>query len=54
MVSGILTYDQHKYVHPSGIVIDLSDQTFIKYDIFEVSVNLTPRGTHIGIVAQYG
>ena len=33
--------------------IDLSDHPFIKYDIFEVNVNLPPRGTPIGIVTQY-
>ena len=33
--------------------IDISDQPFIKYDIFEATVNLPPRGTHIGIIAQY-
>ena len=33
--------------------IDLSDHPFIKYYIFEVNVNLPPRGTPIGIVAQY-
>ena len=33
--------------------IDLSHHPFIKYDIFEVNVNLPPRGTTIGIVAQY-
>ena len=33
--------------------IDLSDHPFIKYDIFEVNVNLSLRGTPIGIVAQY-
>ena len=32
--------------------IDLSDHSFIKYDIFEVNVNFTPRGTPIGIVSQ--
>ena len=32
---------------------DLSDQPFIKYDIFEVTVTFPPRGTHIGIVSQY-
>ena len=32
--------------------IDPSDHPFIKYDIFEVHVNLPPRGTPIGIVAQ--
>ena len=26
---------------------DLSDHTFIKYDIFEVNVNFSPRGTPI-------
>ena len=31
----------------------LSDHPFIKNDIFEVNVNLPPRGTPIGIVAQY-
>ena len=33
--------------------IDLSDHLFIKYDIFEVDVNLPPRLTSIGIVTQY-
>ena len=33
--------------------IDLSDHPFIKYDIFEVNINLQPRVTPIGIVAQY-
>ena len=32
--------------------IDLSHHLFIKYDIFEVSVNFPPRGNTIGIVAQ--
>ena len=32
--------------------IDLSYHPFIKYDIFEVDVNYTPRGTPIGIVTQ--
>ena len=33
--------------------IDLSDHTFIKNDIFEVDVNLSPGGTPIGIVRKY-
>ena len=33
--------------------IDPSYHPFIKYDIFEVNVNLTPRGNPIGIVSQY-
>ena len=33
--------------------IDLSEHPFIKYDIFEVDVNLPPRGTPLGIAAQY-
>ena len=33
--------------------IDLSYHPFIKYDIFEVSVNLPPRGNPIGIVVKY-
>ena len=32
--------------------IDISYQPSIKYDIFEATVNLTPRGTTIGIVTQ--
>ena len=32
---------------------DLSDHPFIKNDIFEVNVNLTPRGNPIGIVRKY-
>ena len=32
---------------------DLSDHPFIKDDIFEFSVNFPPRGTPMGIVAQY-
>ena len=32
---------------------DLSDHPFIKDDIFEVNVNLTPIGALIGIVTQY-
>ena len=32
---------------------DLSDPTFIKYDIFEVTVTFTPKGTPIGISDQY-
>ena len=31
----------------------LSDNPFIKYDIFEFSVKFPPRGTPIGIVTQY-
>ena len=33
--------------------IDFSDHPFIKDNKFEVNVNLPPRGTPIGIVAQY-
>ena len=33
--------------------IDLSDHTFIKYDIFEGTVSFPTRGTTIGIVTQY-
>ena len=33
--------------------IDLSYHYFIKYDIFEVNVNLIPGGTTTGIVTQY-
>ena len=32
---------------------DLSDNPFIKYDIFEVNVNFLTGGTPVGIVAQY-
>ena len=32
--------------------IDLSYHPFIKYDIFEVNINLPPRGTPIEIVSQ--
>ena len=33
--------------------IDLSDNPFIKDDIFEVNINFPPIGTPIGIVTQY-
>ena len=33
--------------------IDLSDHTLIKYDIFEVHVNFSPKGAIIVILAQY-
>ena len=33
--------------------IDFSDHPYIKCSIFEVNVNLPPRGTPIGIVAKY-
>ena len=33
--------------------IDLSDHPFIKDDIFDANSNLPPRGTPIGIIAQY-
>ena len=32
--------------------VDLSDNPFVKYDIFEAIVNFLPRGTPIGIFAQ--
>ena len=37
----------------STLKIELSDNIFVKDDIFEVHVNFPPRGTPIGIVAQY-
>ena len=33
--------------------IDLSDHPFIKYVMFKVAINFPPRGTPIGIIAQY-
>ena len=33
--------------------IDLSDHLFIKYDIFEVTVDFSPINTPIGIVSKY-
>ena len=33
--------------------MDLSDNPFVKYDIFEVTVNFPSRGTTIGIVYKY-
>ena len=33
--------------------IDISDYPFIKYDIFEVNVNLPLRGITIGIASKY-
>ena len=53
MVARIWNDDWHKYFHPSNIKIDLSYHPFIKDDIFEVTVNLPPRGNPIVIVAQY-
>ena len=35
------------------IKIDISDHPFIKDDIFEVTVDFTPRGTPFGLVARY-
>ena len=37
----------------STLKIDPSDHPFIKFDIFEVNVIFTPRGTPIVIVTQY-
>ena len=53
MVTRFWTRDWQKYLHPFKIKIDFSYHPFIKYDIFEVNVNLPPRVTHIGIIAQY-
>ena len=33
--------------------IDLSDHPYIKDDIFEGNVNISPRGTPTGIIKQY-
>ena len=44
--------NKNTFTLPS-LEIDLSDNPFIKYDIFEVNVDFPPRGTPIGIVAQY-
>ena len=41
---------QHKRVNPS--TIDISDHPFIKYDIFEVTINFPPIDTTIDIIAQ--
>ena len=55
MVTRLWTDSWHKYFHPSNIDIDLSDHLFIKDDVFEVNVNLPPRGNPIaiGIVTQH-
>ena len=53
MVSEIWTYDWHKYFHPYNIKINVSYQPFAKYDIFEVTVDLPPIVTPIGIIEQH-
>ena len=37
---------------PPILKTDLSYHPFVKGDIFEVNVNLPPRGTPIGVVSQ--
>ena len=53
MVTRLWTYAWHKYFYPSNIKIDLSYHLFIKDEIFEVNINISPRGTPLVIVAQY-
>ena len=42
--------DWHKYFHHSNAKNDISEQPFIRYDIFEAKVNFPPSGTPIGII----
>ena len=37
---------------PPTLKIDISDNTFVKYYIFEVGVNFPPRGTPVFIVIR--
>ena len=52
MVTCIFIDEWHKYLFPFNTKIDLSDQSFIKYDVFEATVIFSSRGNTIGIIAQ--